>query len=87
MDTKYCATSVLFRFQWKYHQTSPNLKILTIFWSEYILKTDAVLYHLPAKSYAKFAGSHKHSEAVIVVSSKFLLQKAGLYSEGFGQCK
>ena len=30
-DAKYCATSVLFRFQRKYHQTSPKLQILTGF--------------------------------------------------------
>ena len=59
MDAKYCATSALFRFQRKYHQTSPNLQILTVFFrSEYILKTDTTLDQLPASSYAKYVGSH-----------------------------
>ena len=38
-----------------------------VFWSEYILKTDAVLDYLPASIYAKFVGSHEHPEALIVL--------------------
>ena len=67
MDTKYCATSAIFRFQRKYHQTSPKLQILTVFWSEYILKSDVVFDDLPATSYAKFIGPQEHPKAVIVL--------------------
>ena len=69
-DVKYWVTFVLFRFQRKYHQTSPKLKISTVFfWSEDILKTDAILDYLPASSYAKSIGSHEHPEALIVLYS------------------
>ena len=68
MDSKYFATSVLFRFQRKYRQTSPKQKILTVFfWSDYILKTGVVLDHLPASSYLSFVGSREHPEGVIVL--------------------
>ena len=67
MDVKNCATSVLFRFHRKYHQINPNLQTLTVFWSEYILKTDAVLDHLPASSCTIFVRSHQHPKSVIVV--------------------
>ena len=40
---------------------------LRFFWFEYILKTDAVLDHLPVSSYTKFVGSHEHPKAVIVM--------------------
>ena len=45
-----------------------NCKLYRFFWSEYILKTDAVLDHLPASSYAKFVGSHEDPKPVVVVS-------------------
>ena len=32
-----------------------------------MLKTDAVVDHLPASSYAKFVGSHEHPKGVIVL--------------------
>ena len=67
MNAKYCPTSVFFIFQRKYHQKSPKQQILTFFSSEYILKTDAILDHLPASSYAKFLGSHEHPGALIVL--------------------
>ena len=68
MDVKYCVTSTLFIFQRKYHQTSLKIQISTfLFWFEYILKTDAILDYLPASIYAKFVGSHKHPEALIVL--------------------
>ena len=35
------------------------------FFSKYMLKTDAVVDHLPASSYAKFVGFYEHSKAVI----------------------
>ena len=37
------------------------------FFSKYMLKTDAVVDHLPANSYAKFVGSHEHPKGVIVL--------------------
>ena len=37
------------------------------FFSKYMLKTDAVVDHLPASSYAKFVGSHEHPKGVIVL--------------------
>ena len=68
MDAKYSVTSVLFRFQRKYRQTSPKTTNFNgLFWSEYILKTNAVLDYLPASSYAKFVGSHEHPEALILL--------------------
>ena len=39
------------------------------FFSKYILRTDAVVDHLPANSYAKFVGSHEDPKAVIVLYS------------------
>ena len=37
------------------------------FFSKYILKTDAVVGHLSANSYAKFVGCHEHPKTVIVL--------------------
>ena len=68
MDAKYSVTFVLFRFKQKYQQTSPKTTNFNcLFWSEYILKTNAVLDYLPANSYAKFVGSHEHPVALIVL--------------------
>ena len=44
-----------------------NCKLYRFFWSEYILKTDAVLDHLPASSYTKFVGYHEHPKEVTMV--------------------
>ena len=38
-----------------------------VFFSKYILKTDATVDHLPASSYAKFVGFHEHPKAVIAL--------------------
>ena len=52
-------------------EISPNKSKTTnlnrFFWSEYILKTAAVLDHLLASSYAKFVRCHEHPKAVIAV--------------------
>ena len=72
------------RFQRKYHQINPKPQTLTVFfWPEYILKTDTILDHLSASSYAKFVGSHEHPKAVIVL---YGLENS-FYSEGLGECK
>ena len=59
------------------------------FLSEYILDTDVVLDHLPTSSYAKFVRSYEHPEALIALYglTNSFYKKAGLYSEGFQQCK
>ena len=64
MDAKYCVTSVLFRFQGKYDQTSPKLQISTCFlvWIHFKKWCSS-----PTSSYAKFVESHEHPEALIVL--------------------
>ena len=54
-----------------------------------ILDTDVVLDHLPATSYAKFLRYYEHTEALIALYGlpNSFYKKAGLYSEGFQQCK
>ena len=71
MVAKYCATSVSFRFQRKYHQTNRKLQILTVFWSECILKIDAVLDHVPASSHAKFVGLQESSQRAFAAMLHF----------------
>ena len=69
-------------FSGKITKQEQNCKLWWFVWSEYILKTDPVLDHLPASSYAKFAGvswTSKKQKAVIVVydlANSFYKKKA-----------
>ena len=78
-------------FDRKITKQGQNCKFQQFVWTEYILKTQTVLDHLPASNYAKFVESHEHLKADLVVydvaNCKFILQNSGLYSEGFGEFK